>query len=383
MMSNVLLGIDRIFEYDKWFKHKRIGLLTNHTGLDSQNNRTADVFMALGYHIQTLFAPEHGYKGIVQDAIIIQDDVDKSGIPIYSLYNEKKGPTEDMLADIDIFVTDMQDIGSRFYTYANTMEKAMVTCGRKDIPFVVLDRPNPVNGNTVEGLFVEEEFQSFVGHAKLPVRHGLTLGELARYFNQMNGTYCDLEVIPLEGWSREMYFSDTGIPFVSPSPNISSLHAVLCYNATCFFEGTNISEGRGTIRPFEWIGAPFIDAEKLSSVLKAKKIDGVNFIPRTTSPMMFDYKGLECNGIELAVTNKDEFKAFTTGLILMDTIMHLFPNDFMWGIYPEVPDKPYIDYLFGSDKWRNKAISLEEALKREKTDVAEFMAIRRDALLYE
>ncbi|MDH5605129.1 MAG: DUF1343 domain-containing protein, partial [Cyclobacteriaceae bacterium] len=321
--------------------------------------------------------------GSVQDAIIIHNDVDKSGIPIYSLYNERKEPTSEMLDDIDIFVADIQDIGSRFYTYANTMEKAMITCGKRGIPFVVLDRPNPLNGEIVEGPFVDMGFHSFVGNEKLPIRHGLTLGELALYFNYNKGKYCELHVIPLKGWKREMYFAETGLPFVSPSPNISSLHAVICYNATCFFEGTNVSEGRGTIKPFEWIGAPFFDGVKLSATLNDKHLKGVHFIPRTFTPMMFDHSGISCEGIEIVVTDSGIFRAFMTGLSILETIQKLYTDEFIFGTYAEIPDRPYIDYLFGSDRWRKKMISLPEALEKEKEDVEEFLELRKDILLYE
>jgi len=382
-MGKVLLGVDRIEEYGFLFKNKKIGLLTNHTGLDRNDIRTVDVFMNAGFYITALYAPEHGFEGSVQDAIIIHNDVDKSGIPIYSLYNERKEPTSEMLDDIDIFVADIQDIGSRFYTYANTMEKAMITCGKRGIPFVVLDRPNPLNGEIVEGPFVDMGFHSFVGNEKLPIRHGLTLGELALYFNYNKGKYCELHVIPLKGWKREMYFAETGLPFVSPSPNISSLHAVICYNATCFFEGTNVSEGRGTIKPFEWIGAPFLDGVKLSATLNDKNLKGIHFIPRTITPMMFDHSGVPCEGIEIVVTDYRNFRAFQTGLTLLESIQELYPNEFIFGTYAEIPDRPYIDYLFGSDRWRKKMISLPEALEKEKEDVEEFLELRKDILLYE
>ena len=269
--NRVKIGAEVFLEkYLDIIKGKKIGIVTNHTGVLPDGRHIVDVLNSIpDVKIVALFGPEHGIRGEVPDGKSISHGVDtKTGIKVYSLYGEVKKPTPEMLKDIDVLIFDIQDVGARFYTYISTMSYCMEACAELGKKFIVLDRPNPIRGLYVDGPVLAPKFKSFVGPHPIPVAHGMTVGELAKLFNEEgwleNGVKADLTVIKMENYLRKMWFDQTGLPWVKPSPNMMTLNTAIVYTATCFIEGTNVSEGRGTAHPFEWIGAPWIDAQKLT-----------------------------------------------------------------------------------------------------------------------
>jgi uncharacterized protein YbbC (DUF1343 family) len=256
-----------------------------------------------------------------------------------------------MLKDIDVIFFDLQDIGSRYYTFIYTMAYVMQACSEQGKQFVVLDRPNPISGNRIEGNLLKEGFNSFVGLYPLPNRHGLTIGEIALLFNYEFGINCDLTVIPMDGWKRDMYYDETGLFWVPPSPNTTGLDMAVLYPGTCLLEGTNVSEGRGTTKPFEFAGAPFIDGTKLAKRLNEKEIPGVLARPISFVPTYSKYKDNICGGVQLHVVEKREINSFKTGLALLETIFEMYPNDFKF--LETAEGKFFFDLLAGTDELRS------------------------------
>src|ERR671913_1905726 len=261
---------------------KRVALITNHTGID--RSRRADIDLIAGHKdlkLVALLAPEHGIRGDAQDGVTIENEIDpKSGIPIHSLYlSEDRGPTDAMLKDVDAIVYDLQEVGGRTWTYVSTMALSMQAAAKKGIPFVVLDRPNPIGGENVESAPLDPKFKSFVGMYPIPARHGMTVGELATLFNRAHGIGANLIVARVENWRRSQWFDETGLPWVNPSPNLRSLAALTSYPGTVYFEGTNLTEGRGTDRPFEQIGAPWLNAQEVARVMNERRLPGIRFEP--------------------------------------------------------------------------------------------------------
>ena len=381
-MEKLLLGSERIAEFPRLFAHKKIGLLTNQTGINQAFEPTSTLFQRHGLKLAALFAPEHGISGHFQDGVTIKSYIGGASIPTFSLYGEHTSPTEEMLSYIDVFVIDIQDVGSRYYTYLSTLKNILDACAQYEKSMVVLDRPNMINGNDVEGTLIEPGFESFVAHAAIPVRYGLTLGELAHLFNDQLDAPCELDVIPVKNWKRELYLDETTAPFVSPSPNMASAETAITYNAICIFEGTNISEGRGTVHPFQIVGAPFIEAKILSQAMNKLQIPGVHFLPHTFIPMAFNYANEACEGVKLVVTDRKKFHSFDTGLRLLDTIMELYADDFQWTSYVEIPGVPYIDCLLGTDKLRKGEIGIEELIQKAASDCEAFRKKREKYLLY-
>ena len=265
-MSRVVLGCERLLAAGGLIRDRRVGLITNHSGVDAHLQSTADrLHQSDLCTLVALYGPEHGIRGAAQDGEHIAHSTDhRTGVPTYSLYGQVRAPDAAMLADVELMLFDIQDVGARFYTYLYTMSLSMAACAQAGIPFLVLDRPNPIGGQAVAGNCLDPAFASFVGQYPIPVRYGLTIGELARLFNEEYGIGADLHIVPMEGWQRSFYWEDTGLPWVPPSPNMPSPETAVIYPGTCFFEGTNVSEGRGTAKPFEQFGAPFIDGARLS-----------------------------------------------------------------------------------------------------------------------
>ena len=301
---------------------QRVGLVTNHTGID--RNRTTDIDLLAGHpevELVALFSPEHGIRGEERAGAAIASGVDEeTGLPIHSLYGETRKPTPAMLQGIDMLLFDMQDVGARYYTYVSTMALAMEAAGEHGIPFVVLDRPNPIRGDVVQGNVLEPEFSTFVGMYPVPMRHGMTPGELARMYVGAFGVEADLRVIPVEGWSRDQTFDQTGLPWIAPSPNMPSVESALAYPGTCLFEGTPISVGRGTDRAFQWVGAPWLDGPALATALNEYGIAGVRFeAVRFTPTNAGDrkFEGQEVQGVMLVPesTDYDPSKAAVAMLI--------------------------------------------------------------------
>lgn len=328
---------------------KRVGLITNHSGVDRSGTSDIDLIAKhKDLKLVALLAPEHGIRGTVMDGERIENEVDpKTGIPIYSLYMaEDHGPTAEMLKDVDVLVYDLQEVGGRTWTYVSTMALCMQAAAKKGIPFVVLDRPNPIGGEIVEGALLDPKFKSFVGMYPIPARHGLTVGELATLFNTRFGIGADLIVARVTGWTRSQWFDQTGLPWVNPSPNLRSLAALSSYPGSVYFEGTNVTEGRGTDRPFEQIGAPWLKAAEVARVMNEMRLPGIRFeaITMSVAPTAAKHKGLTIPGIRFVISDRQAYRPVRTSLLLIDEIRKQHLRDFAW--------TGTIDRLTGSDKVR-------------------------------
>ncbi|NLT67979.1 MAG: DUF1343 domain-containing protein [Acidobacteria bacterium] len=307
---------------------KRVGLITNHTGRAADGKTTIELlFRSDVCELVALFSPEHGITGTMDEEFGSSTDHTTS-LPVYSLYGAAKRPTPAMLKNIDALVFDIQDVGARFYTYITTMAYCMEEASKARIPFYVLDRPNPIGGNRVQGPMLDPDKTSFVGYMPLPVRHGMTVGELARYFNIANRIGVELHVIEMEGWARSYYFWDTGQVFRNPSPNLRNMVEVLLYPGVCLLEFTNVSVGRGTDRPFEVVGAPWIDPYRLATELETRRIPGVKFVPMFFTPDAGRHKGTDCGGVNLLISNTEELDPVFLGLSLISTLRKLYPDAF-------------------------------------------------------
>jgi len=335
---------------------KRVGLVANPTAVLSNMIHIAEVFVEHpGIELRALFCPEHGLHGAVADGAAIKSGTDPhTGLPVFSLYGERIKPSFEQLVGLDLLVFDIQDIGARFYTYATTMSYCLEAVAQAGIPMVVLDRPNPINGVSVEGPVLEPRFTSYVGRYPLPIRHGMTMGELARLFNEVFGIGAELIVVPMQGWRREMWFDDTRLPWITPSPNMPTLATATVYPGACLVEGTNLSEGRGTVHPFEWIGAPWVDGGELARVLNRLRLSGVHFRPISFAPMAGKYAGELCEGVQLHVLDRERFSPVATGLHLLKAVRDLYPQHFVWRP-PDEPGSPCpFDRLIGTDKVRRQ-----------------------------
>jgi uncharacterized protein YbbC (DUF1343 family) len=307
---------------------KRVGLITNHTGLTVDGISTIDLL----YHskvceLVALFSPEHGIRGSMDETV--DSSVDAStGLPVYSLYGKTRRPTPEMLKNVDVLVFDIQDIGARFYTYITTMAYCMEESAKAQIPFYVLDRPNPIGGTRIEGPMLDADKTSFVGYMPLPVRHGMTVGELAKYFNSENKIGAQLRVIAMKGWQRSFYFWDTGQIWADPSPNMRTMTAAILYPGICLLERTNVSVGRGTDRPFEMVGAPWIDPGPFAASVRDSGISGVRVVPVFFTPRSGKNPGIRCGGLSLFITDHDRFRSVLFGLKLISVLQHLYPEKF-------------------------------------------------------
>jgi uncharacterized protein YbbC (DUF1343 family) len=360
---------------------KRVGLITNHTGIDRA--RTSDIDL-IAHHpdltLVALLAPEHGIRGDAEAGAQIGDETDRStGVPIHSLYRaEDRGPTPEMLRDVDVLVYDLQEVGGRTWTYVSTMALSMQAAARKGIPFVVLDRPNPIGGEIVEGALLDPRFKSFVGMYPIPARHGMTVGELATLFNREHGIGADLIVARVANWQRGQWQDETGLPWVNPSPNLRSLAALTSYPGSVYFEGTNLSEGRGTDRPFEQVGAAWLDAPRVAAVMNARRLPGIRFesITMPVEPTAAKFPGQTIPAIRFVVTDREAYRPVRTSLLLIDEIRRQHPSDFAWS--------RTIDRLTGSDRVRLaiEGGSLPALLEAWDREAAEFTESRKPFLLY-
>ena len=380
--SGVIPGIE-VFLSDvpASLRGKRVGLITNQSAVDRSKTPDIDLIAASkDLKLVALFAPEHGIRGTVAAGDKIEDEVDsKTGVPIYSLYKtEDNAPTAAMLKDVDALVYDLQEVGGRTWTYVSTMALSMQAAKKRGIPFVVLDRPNPIGGEIVEGALVEPKFTSFVGMYPIPARHGMTVGELAKLFNERHQIGSDLIVIKTSGWRRSEWQNQTGLPWTNPSPNLRSLAALTNYPGTVYFEGTNLTEGRGTARPFEQIGAPWLNAQEVVRVMNDRKLPGVQFEAITLSiePTAAKHAGLTIPGIRFVVTDRQAYRPVRTALMLIDEIRRQHPSDFKW--------RGSIDRLTGSDKARLAIDSgqLPALLTEWDREAAAFKAGSKPFLLY-
>lgn len=361
---SVLNGIDRIDEYFDLLNGQRIGLITNPTGRNRELKETADILAERGL-LCCLFSPEHGVRGGATAGAHISDCIDeKTGVPSYSLYGASLHIRDEVLKELDAVAFDIQDVGARFYTYIYTLSYAMEDCAKAGKRFIVFDRINPVGGACAQGSVLDRRFSSFVGRYPIATRHGFTVGEFARFINEVEGIGCDLTVIPVKGWTREIYFDDTDLIFIPPSPNIPTVESCFAYLATCLFEGTNVSEGRGTAKPFEFIGAPWLDHERICEEMNALKLSGVKFRPCFFTPTASKHANTECKGIQLHITDRNRFLPFETGLRLLDTIRRTH-SEFEF-IAPYSKNANYfIDLLLGSDELRSDDFDIERFLRSQ------------------
>lgn len=369
---------------------QRIGLVCNQATVLPDLRHAADVFFEHPeIDLTTLFGPQHGIRGDVQDNMIETDHtVDKrTGLPIYSLYSETREPTDKMLADVDTIVFDLQDVGCRIYTFVYTMANCMRAAKRLGKRVVVCDRPNPLGGNAIEGNITEHEFKSFVGQFEIPTRHGMTTGELARLFNEHFGIGCELEVVKMDGWRRDMWGDETGLPWVLPSPNIPTVDTCVVFPATVHIEGTEMSEGRGTTKPFEINGAPFIDAYDWAAALEAYNFPGVAFRQTNFIPTFQKCAGRLCGGVQIHVTDREAFTPVTVGIAMIKTAYDLYTEHFEWkkDPYEYVFDQNPFDVVSGTDKIR-KAIESGASLKEIEDSWSDglngFVEARKPYLLY-
>ncbi len=377
-VPQVLNGIDvlRARNYDL-LAGKRVGLVTNHTGLAADGTSTIDLlFRSKVCRLVALFSPEHGIRGVEDDAVGPAVDA-ATGLTVHSLYGRGHRPTREMLQGVEVLVIDIQDIGARFYTYATTMAYCMEEAARAGIPFVVLDRPNPVGGTRVEGPMLDSDRISFNGYMPMPVRHGMTLGELARYFNAENGIGVRLEVVAMQGWRRSQLYWDTGQVWVNPSPNMRTMQAALLYPGVCLLERTDVSVGRGTDRPFEIVGAPWIEPARLAAALRGMRVPGVRFVPVFFTPDAGKHKGVRCGGVSLALTDPSELNSVFIGLALISALQTLYPEAFR---IEETLD------LLGSAAavgMLRSGQSPDRVLRSGRSELKKFLARRQRALIYD
>lgn len=368
---------------------KRVGLITNHSGMDRQGRATIDLLRAMPeLELVALFSPEHGIRGTAESRV--ESSVDEAtGLPIHSLYSDTRKPTPEMLEGIEALVYDIFDVGVRQYTYESTLALAMQAAAEKGIPFVVLDRPNPVTGTIVEGNILEPGFESFVGIYPVLSRHGMTVGELARMYNAEHGIGADLTVVPAEGWRRDMWFDETGLPWVNPSPNLRRLEAVIHYPGTVFFEAINVSEGRGSDAPFEQIGAPWLKNEEVAAQMNALNLPGVRF-----EPVEFDiaegarkYAGQRVKGVRFVITDRDAYRPIEASLLMIELIRTLHPDEFEWrGAREAQPGAMLTIERHGGTARLRQAIeagTVRELLREWERDQAVFLEKRATYLLYE
>jgi len=369
---------------------QRIGLVCNQASVLPDLRHAADVFFEHpDINLTTLFGPQHGIRGDVQDNMIETDHVvdPHTGLWIYSLYSETREPTEKMLENVDSIVFDLQDVGCRIYTFNYTMANCMRAAKKFGKRVVVCDRPNPINGVSLEGNVTETEFTSFVGQFEIPTRHAMTTGELARLFADHFGIGCDLEVIPMDGWRREMWFEDTGLPWVMPSPNIPTVDTCVVFPATVHVEGTEISEGRGTTRVFELNGAPYIDPWEWVAELEKFNFPGVAFRQTYFQPTFQKHARVTCGGLQLHVIDRETFTPVVVGIAMIKTAYDLYPGQFQWKqeAYEYEFDKNPFDVVSGTDTIRKaieKGISLKEIEDSWLAGLKDFEKTRGAFLMY-
>lgn len=379
---------------------RRVGVLCHPASVDSSLRHVVDALRAAAIDITRLFGPEHGIRGEAQDMIGVDSARDfRTGIPVVSLYGdrfESLSPTREALADLDVLVVDLQDVGSRYYTFIWTMALCLQAAAAAGVAVVVLDRPNPIGGAAVEGGYIDHGFESFVGLGSVPVRHGLTIGEVARLVRAgipwggqrfAKPIACDLEVVPMKGWRRADHFDATRLPWVLPSPNMPTPETALVYPGLCLLEGTNVSEGRGTTRPFEIFGAPFVDGYRLADSLARENLPGVAFRPLSFRPTFHKFAGQVCGGVQLHVGNRADFRPYLTGVAILRALRNLAPDAFAWRTerYEFVSDRPAIDLLTGGEHIRKgieAGASLAELQATWQTSEDDFRRRRADCLIY-
>ncbi|HEV3242484.1 MAG TPA: DUF1343 domain-containing protein [Methyloceanibacter sp.] len=385
----MLLGAERLLASSR-LNGLRVGILANPASIDHDFRHVVDLLTHSNrFKLTAIFGPQHGYRSDLQDNMIETPHAKdrRRDVPIFSLYSETREPTKEMLGLIDVLVIDLQDVGARIYTFIYTMANCLRAAARYGVPVIVCDRPNPIGGTQVEGPGLEPGFESFIGQFRMPMRHGLTIAELARLFNEHHRINANLEVVPMEGWSRDMYWDATDLPWVMPSPNMPTLDTAIVYPGTVLYEGTLLSEGRGTTRPFELIGAPWLDGDELALRMNKVGLEGVHFRGVTFEPTFQKHARATCGGCQIHVTSRDEFLPVKAGVSLLRECYGSAPNRFQWRDppYEYEHDKMPIDILAGSPALRQQIENqapLEEIAASWRPGVAGFQEIRRKYLLY-
>jgi uncharacterized protein YbbC (DUF1343 family) len=381
--SDVLLASGRL-------RGARVGIVCNHASVDHHFRHVVDRLIAAdGVRLTAIFGPQHGFRSDVQDNMIEtphQQDAARR-VPVYSLYSETREPTAEMLRDVDLMVIDLQDIGARIYTYIYTMANCLRAAARHRIPVIVCDRPNPIGGVAVEGAVLQSGFESFVGLFPIPMRHGMTIGELAALFNDAFGIGATVEIARMERWERSAYADRTALPWVLPSPNMPTVDTAVVYPGTVLFEGTMLSEGRGTTRPFELVGTPGVDAERFAAAMNGLELPGVFFRPAVFEPTFQKHAKQACGGCQIHVLDRDAFRPVLTGVALIQMFRHAGPSGFNWRQppYEYEHEKLPFDILAGSDVLRKQIerdVSPIEIAASWRDDERAFAALRKNFLLY-
>jgi uncharacterized protein YbbC (DUF1343 family) len=385
----VLLGAERLLRAPA-LDGKRVGVVCNQASVDHEFVNIADRLAAHPRaHLAAIFGPQHGFRSDVQENMIEtghgRDEIRR--VPVYSLYSDTREPTADMLHGLDVLIVDLQDVGTRIYTYIYTMAHCLIAARRQGLPVIVCDRPNPIGGVDVEGPMLLRGFESFVGLYPIALRHGMTIGELARMFNEHFGIGANLEVIAMEGWRRDEYHDTAGAPWVMPSPNIPTLDSAIVYPGTVLFEGTSVSEGRGTTRPFELVGAPGVIAERFAEEMNRRRLPGVVFRPTVFEPTFHKHAKETCGGCQIHVLDRREFRPVITGVALIAAFRAADPQGFGWREPPyeyEEKKRPF-DILAGSPRLREQieaGVATEEIARSWEAEVAQFVKVRSRFLMY-
>jgi uncharacterized protein YbbC (DUF1343 family) len=388
----VSLGIERLLQEQKGaLSGARVGAVVHPASVLSTLEHTADALLAeKSFHLAALFGPQHGARGEKQDNMVESEfyrDPD-TGLPVHSLYGETRRPTEEMLENLDVLLFDLQDVGTRVYTFIHTMAYCMQACARFGKEMWVLDRPNPINGAQVEGNLLDPDFRSFVGLYPLPMRHGMTVGELALYYNAEFEIGCKLTVVPMQGWRRDAWFDQTGLPWVMPSPNLPALDGATVYPGMVLIEGTLLSEGRGTTRPFELVGAPYINPRRLARELDVLALPGIRFRAAYFEPTFQKFAGQMCGGVQLHVVDRSRFEPYATGIAVISAVRGLYPDSFRWRQPPyEYEERKLpIEILCGGDRIPqliDRGSPVMQIREGWQADVAHFLLRRRPYLLYD
>jgi uncharacterized protein YbbC (DUF1343 family) len=383
--NDVKVGIDVLLEHPEMLRGKKVGLITNPTGVTHDLTHDVDALLAHHVNLVAVYGLEHGIRGTEQAGSASGTYQDpKTGLPFYNLYGQTPQQIAPLFKNVDVVLFDIQDVGSRYYTYISTMAYSMEAAAMDHKPFVVLDRPNPINGETVQGPVLNPQFSSFVGLFPIPVRHGMTAGELAELFNgqfleKAVGVKADLQVVKMQGWHRDMWYDDTRLPWVMPSPNMPTLDTATVYPGDCLFEGTNLSEGRGTTRPFELIGAPYIKGYELADRLNQLHLPGVAFREAYFNPTFSKYTGQDVGGVQVYVTDRNTYDPIRTALSIIATVKALYPHDFQWR------SDNWIDKLMGTDTVRKEMDAgepVDQIIKEWQPSLDAFKKLRQQYLLY-
>jgi uncharacterized protein YbbC (DUF1343 family) len=384
----VVLGSDILIER-QLLRGRTIGLVANPASVDARLRHVAERAEAGGVRVGALFGPQHGFTSDLQENMIESPHATdtRRRVPVYSLYSETREPTAKMLAGLDALVIDLQDVGTRIYTYIYTMANCLRAARTHGVPVIVCDRPNPISGVAVEGPALDPAFASFVGQFPIPMRHGMTIGELAKLFNEHFGLGAKLEIVTMQGWSRDQYFDQTGLTWIPPSPNVPTLDSAIVYPGTVLLEGTNVSEGRGTTRPFEFVGAPWVDPDGFASGLNALGLSGVYFRPIAFEPTFHKHAGTLCGGCQIHVLDRATFEPVAVGVAIIDAFRRAGPDRFAWRDPPYEYEytKPPIDILYGSAGLRDGLASgrtTADLAAQMRQDAAAFLDERRPWLLY-